>query len=298
MLGVKLCRVKLANPAILASGILGTTAEIISRAKGAGCLTTKSIGPVERIGNSNPSVYDWGHGLINAIGLPSPGYKNMDDELSAFSKIKMPWIASIYGSSTQDYARIAGHVSKFRPSMIELNMSCPNKCDGAVYATDCALSSELVSSVKKVTDIPIIAKLTALTNDIGKIAKSCESSGADAINVINTVLGMLIDTEAKRPVLGYRTGGLSGPAVKPIAVRCVYQVYDAVKIPVIGTGGIMDGRDAIEMMMAGASAVGVGSAVYYRGPEVFKKITDEMQAWLKNHRYSSVSEIVGIAHGQ
>ena len=298
MMGVKLCNVKLENPTILASGILGTTASLLKKVadNGAGAVTIKSIGPEPREGNKNPTVLEWEHGLINAVGLPSPGYKNMQQELKELKNLGKPWIASIYGSSIEDYVRIASYVGKFKPDFIELNISCPNKADGTVFATDESLSRKLVSSVKKVTKIPIIVKLTPDCANIATIAKACEEAGADAINAINAASGMIIDIEAKKPVLAFKTGGLSGPAIKPISVRCVYQIYEAVKIPIIGTGGILNGEDAIEIMMAGASAVGIGSAVHYRGINVFNKICNEMKVWLKKNNYKSVNDIIGIAH--
>jgi dihydroorotate dehydrogenase (NAD+) catalytic subunit len=299
MLGVKLCNIKLDNPTILASGFLGTSASLLKRIAnaGAGAVTIKSIGPKPREGNKNPTVLEWKHGLINAVGLPSPGYRNMKAELEELQKnLDKPWIVSIYGSSIEDYVNITSYVKKFKPDFIELNISCPNKKDGTIFATDENLSRKLISSVKKVTKIPIIVKLTPNCTNIAKIAKTCEKAGADIINAINTALGMLINIEAKKPVLAFKTGGISGPALKPVAIRCVYQIYEAVKIPIIGTGGILNGEDVIEMMMAGASAVGIGSAVYYHGIGVFNKICNEAKIWLKKQNYASINEIVGIAH--
>lgn len=298
MLGVKLCKVKLENPTILASGLLGTTSPLLKRVadSGAGAVTIKSIGPIERQGNKNPTVLEWEHGLINAVGLPSAGYKNMEEELNNLKNIKTPWIGSVYGSMIEDYVTITKFFDKFNPDLIELNISCPNKTDGTVFSTDEKLSKELISSVRKVTKTPIIAKLTPNCTNIVNIAKACEEAGADAINAINAVTGMLIDIEAQRPVLAFKTGGVSGPAIKPIAVRCVYQIYEAVKIPIIGTGGISNGKDAIEMMMAGATAVGIGTAIHYNSFETFNKITDEIKKWLKNHDYKSINDIIGAAH--
>ncbi len=297
MLGVKLCNIKLENPLILASGILGISASIMSKISEHCTITTKSIGPVERMGNNNPTVLEWEHGLINAVGLPNAGYKNMEEELNKLSKLKKPWIVSLYGNSISDYAKLTEWVNDFSPSMIEMNLSCPNKSDGTLFSTDPKLSKKLISKIRKKTKIPIIAKLTPNVTNIAEIAKACESGGADAINAINTVLGMSINIDIAKPVLGFKTGGLSGPAIKPIAIRCIYQIYEVVSIPIIGTGGIMTGEDAIEMMMAGASATGVGSAVYYLGQGVFKKIEKEMQDWLKKKGYRSVKEIIGLAHG-
>lgn len=298
MLSVRLGKVRLDNPTILASGFLGTTANLLKRVSdsGAGAVTIKSIGPFERDGNKNPTVLEWEHGLINAVGLPNAGYKNMDDELKSLSKFKRTWIASVYGSSVEDYVTITNHVKDFKPDMIELNISCPNKSDGTLFGTDPNLSKKLVSAVRKITNIPLIAKLTPNVTDIVSIAKACEDGGADAINAINTLTGMVIDVNARKPVLAFKTGGMSGPAIRPLAVRCVYQIFPHVKIPIIGTGGINTYEDALEMMMAGASAVSLGTAIHYNGMGVFSDVCNGMKKWLKDNGYKSVKDIIGIAH--
>jgi len=170
-------------------------------------------------------------------------------------------------------------------------------CISQVFGADKNLTRKLISSVKKVSKkVPIMPKLTPNVLDIADIAKACEKAGADAISAINTVTGMLINVETGKPVLSYKTGGLSGPLIKPIALRCVYDIYEEVKIPILGMGGICNGRDALEMIMAGANAVGVGSAIYYRGIGVFNKIVNEMKALMKKNNYKSIKEIIGRAH--
>jgi len=290
---------KLKNPMVLASGVLGNSHDILERVheNGCGLVTMKSIGPEPRDGHKNPTVIDLGHGMINAVGLPSPGYLNMENEWKALEKREFPLIASIYGGSVREYQMVAEFVSSKKPDFIEVNISCPNsEKHGMIFGVNPHSSHDVVSAVKKVISVPLIVKLTPQALDIGDIARACEDAGADAICAINTAgPGMVIDIESKMPVLAFKKGGLSGPMIKPVAVRCVFDVYSAVKIPIIGLGGITTGKDAIEIIMAGASLVGIGSAVRYRGIDVFQKVADEIQTWLRDHDLS-MEEIIGAAH--
>ncbi|OIO64066.1 dihydroorotate dehydrogenase [Candidatus Woesearchaeota archaeon CG_4_10_14_0_2_um_filter_33_10] len=291
--------VKLKNPTILSSGIFGTSSELIKRAfeNNAGAATIKSIGPVPRDGNNNPNVIDFGHGLLNAVGLPSPGYKNMDMEFNELSKIKDIVIWSIYGSRIEDYIEITEHIIKYNPKIIELNISCPNKESGMLFSQDKECAADVTRKVKHVAkNSLVVPKLSPNVSNIAEIAYACEKAGADAITAINTLQGMVINIDAKKPVLYYKKGGMSGPAIKPVAVRCVYDIYEKVSIPIIGTGGIMNGRDAIEMIQAGASAVGIGSAVYYQGIGVFGSIVNEIKEWMQENNCNSIKELIGIAH--
>jgi len=289
----------LKNPIVLASGILGNSRDILERVyeNGCGLVTMKSIGPESRDGHKNPTVIDLGHGMINAVGLPSPGYLNMGNEWDDLEKRDFPLIASIYGGSVREYQMVAEYVSLRKPDFIEINISCPNsEKHGMIFGVNPQSSHDVVSAVKKAINVPLIVKLTPQALDIGDIARSCEDAGADAICAINTVgPGMVIDIESRIPVLAFKKGGLSGPMIKPVAIRCVFDIYKAVTIPIIGLGGITTGEDAIEMMMAGASLVGIGSAVRYRGIDVFQKVVDEMEAWLSTHNYS-IEDIKGAAH--
>ena len=298
-LSTSIAGVKLKNPTILSSGILGTSPELIKRAfeNNAGAATIKSIGPEPREGNNNPSVVDFGHGLLNAVGLPSPGYKNMDMEFNELSKIKDVVIWSIYGNIIEDFMKITKHILKYNPKMIELNISCPNKENGMLFSQDSDCAADVTKAVKNAAgDVVIIPKLSPNVADIAEIAYACEKAGADAINAINTVQGMVINIDAKKPVLHYKKGGISGPAIRPVAVRCVYDIYENINIPIIGTGGIMNGKEAVEMIQAGASAVGIGSAVYYHGIGVFGSIVNEIKEWMQENNYNSIKELVGIAH--
>lgn len=289
----------LKNPMVLASGVLGNSKDILERVheNGCGLVTMKSIGPEPRDGHKNPTVIDLGQGMINAVGLPSPGYLNMKNEWQDLDKRDFPLIASVYGGSVKEYQMVAEFVSSKNPDFIEINISCPNsEKHGMIFGINRQSSQDVVSAVKKVINVPLIVKLTPQAPDIGDIAKACEDAGADAICAINTVgPGMVIDIESAMPVLAFKKGGLSGPMIKPIAVRCVFDIYKAVNIPIIGLGGITTGEDAIEIIMAGASLVGIGSAVRYRGIDVFQKVSDEMNAWL-SHRNLSIEDIKGAAH--
>jgi dihydroorotate dehydrogenase (NAD+) catalytic subunit len=290
----------LSSPLVLASGVLGNNAAILERvhANGCGLPTMKSIGPAPRNGHHNPTVIDLGQGMINAVGLPTPGYLNMDREWAELENRQFPVNASIYGGSVAEFVQVAEFVAQKGPDYIELNISCPNSDQhGMIFGINPASSHAVVAAVKKVIGtIPLIAKLTPAAPDIGAIAAACEDGGADAICAINTAgPGMVIDIEAQMPVLAFKKGGLSGPMIKPVAVRCVYEIYQAVKIPIIGLGGITRGEDAVEILMAGASLVGMGTAVRYRGISVFNQVSKELDNWLTDHN-TSLEKIIGAAH--
>lgn len=293
MLSVELCGVRLKNPLILASGILGTSVDLLKRVElnGAGAVTTKSIGPIEREGHNNPTVIEIKNGLYNAVGLPTPGYLSMDEEFKRWNEIKVPLIASIYGSSVEDYVNIAKYIQKYKPDIIELNISCPNKDDGMVFATSPELTKKLVRSVKNSTEIPIMPKLTPNCNNLSEIAAACEKAGADAICAINTVQKEILHPQLKVPLLAYGKGGISGPIIRKIALQKVKEIRNSVELPILGVGGITYGKDAIEMLKAGASTVGIGSGVYFRGIDIFKKVADEMKVIMKKQGIKSISEL-------
>jgi dihydroorotate dehydrogenase (NAD+) catalytic subunit len=235
--------------------------------------------------------------MINAVGLPTPGYDHMDAEWQALADRDFPVNASIYGGSVAEFVKVAQFVSDQGPDFIEINISCPNSDHhGMLFGVDEKAAFAVTNAVKKVISVPLIAKLTPAAPDIGKIAKVCEDAGADAICAINTAgPGMVIDIEARTPVLAFKKGGLSGPMIKPVAVRCVYDIYRAVSIPIIGLGGVTTGEDAVEMFMAGATLVGMGSAVRYRGIHVFDLVYRELTDWLAAHHFTR-DDIIGAAH--
>ncbi len=304
-LSVELCGLRLRNPLVLGAGILGTSAELLARVaeSGAGMVTTKSCGLSPREGHPNPTVLDWGHGLINAVGLANPGVEEEVEIIhrarSMLEPLGVPLVASIFADTVEGFAEVARKVGEAQPDFVELNISCPNVSAefGRPFASDAADAARVTTAVKEATSIPVIVKLSPSVTDIAAIAKTVEQAGADAIAAINTLgPGMIIDVYSGQPILANRVGGVSGPAIRPIAVRCVYDIYEAVEVPIIGIGGVSEGRDALEMVMAGGTAVGVGSAVYYRGLGVFQNILDEMRAFMNQEGYASLDELRGIAH--
>jgi dihydroorotate dehydrogenase (NAD+) catalytic subunit len=313
-LNVNLCGVDLPNPLILASGILGTEAELMARVArcGAGAVTAKSCSLAPRAGHHNPTVLAWEHGLINAIGLTNPGVKAEVEELKRTKVLLRPLgtprsprpglIASVFADTVDNFARAAARIADAEPDLLEVNISCPNVHDefGTPFAADPGAAAEVTAAVKESVAgrVPVLVKLSPIVADIAVIARAVEAAGADGITAINTLTGMVIDVHARRPILANRTGGLSGPAIRPLAVRCVYEIYRAVSLPIVGTGGVSNGRDAVEMIMAGATAVGLGSAVYGQGPEVFGRIRDEMAVLMVELGYETMGEMQGAAHGR
>jgi dihydroorotate dehydrogenase (NAD+) catalytic subunit len=296
------CGVKLKNPTVLPAGILGVTASSLVRvaSSGAGAVTTKSIGPEKREGHRNPVVVEVEGGLLNAVGLSCPSLEESVESLkTSVKESKAPVIASFYGRTVKEYGLVAKKISEAKPAFIEANISCPNMEDelGKPFSTDSNLAAEITSLVKSKSKIPLIVKLTPNVSDIKSIATAVELAGADAIAAINTVgPGMAIDICSGKPVLTHRRGGMSGPAIKPVAVRCVYDIYETVDIPIIGMGGIGSWRDAVEIMMAGASAVGIGTAVWKEGIDVFAQVSSGLKTFMEENNYKDLSEIIGLAH--
>jgi dihydroorotate dehydrogenase (NAD+) catalytic subunit len=297
-----ICGVRLGNPTILASGIVGVSgsALVFAAKNGAGAVVSKSIGPKEREGHNNPILVEFEGGFLNAVGLPNSGVENTLDEIKfAISNSPSPVIASIFGGTKEEFGFVAERITEAKPPLIEVNLSCPNTADDlglpfALYAED---SRKVIGIVKDNTKIPIIAKLAPNVPDIKEIAKAVVEAGADAISAVNTMPGMVIDINTAKPVLHNKEGGISGPPIKPIAVKCVYDIYESVDVPIIGIGGVTYGKDAIELVMAGASAVQIGTAIYYRGIEVFKKVSQEIEEFLSEQGYNNLDDVIGIAHG-
>ena len=303
---------RLPSPLVLASGIWGTTVSLLTRAAADGCgaVTAKSCGPTPRAGHVNPSCVAWEHGLINAIGLANPG---AEAEVALLAQAKAALkprgtalIASIFAGPPEEFAQVAQIIAQADPDFIEVNISCPNVHSefGEPYAADPQAAAEVTRYVKqgiaaaqRGATIPVIVKLAPNVPSIGRIARAVVEAGADALCVSNTMPGLLIDAASGQTILANRSGGLSGPALKPIALKCVYDVYRACpETPIIGTGGVTTGVDLIEMVMAGATAVGIGSAVYYRGPEAFRLIHAELCSWLQEHNIADLNTLRGAAH--
>lgn len=291
------------NPLVLASGILGTSSTLIQRVANLsiGALTTKSCSLEPREGHPNPAVLIWRHGVINAVGLRNPGVEEecrIIRDAKTICKSKGVWLfASIFGGKLEEYRRISSLITEASPDLIEVNISCPNVADefGTPFAANEKSAAEVTRTVRKATSLKISIKLAPNIPAIGRIAKAVVEEGADAITAINTMPGMIIDAYARKPVLSNRVGGISGGALKPIALRCVMEIFQAVSVPIIGTGGVESGLDAVEMLMAGATLVGVGSAVATQGIDVFTKIHKEMLRFMVNEKLSSLSEIQGTA---
>jgi dihydroorotate dehydrogenase (NAD+) catalytic subunit len=299
-LGVNLGRLKLANPTMLASGILGYSVETFETiAKGgAAAIVTKSIGLKPRVGYANPTIIQTNCGLINAMGLPNPGINTYVKEIKeAKATLHIPLIVSIYGYSAEEYKTVAKKAADAGADALELNVSCPHVREtGSEIGQNPKILAEVVRKVKASVDKPVLVKLSPNVTSIAEIAESSAKAGADALTAINTVKAMAIDADTAMPILSNRVGGLSGPAIKPVAVRCVYEVYESVKVPIIGCGGIANWKDAVEFILAGATAIQVGTAIATKSTNVFKAVTYGISTYLKKKGFKSVEEIVGLSH--
>ena len=293
-LNVTLCGVELKNPVIAASGCFGFGQEYAKMYPVFGGISLKGMTFEERQGNPPPRIAETPSGMLNSVGLQNPGVEAfLNHELPALKGVDTILIANAAGSTVESYVALVERLSDSDVDMIELNISCPNvKQGGAAFGVTCEGAASVVKAVRRVCKKPLIVKLSPNVTDIAAIAQAVEAEGADAISLINTLLGMRIDIKTRRPVLKNNVGGLSGPAVFPIAVRMVWQVANRVKVPVIGLGGIEKWQDAVEMMMAGASAVQIGAAMFY-DPYAPIKIVDGMNQWLDEQGIADVNEIVG-----
>lgn len=296
-LSVNIAGVEWKNPVTTGSGTFGfgeEYAEYFDLSElGAVCL--KALSAVPRQGNPSPRIAETPMGILNSVGLQNPGVEYfIDNYLPKLKKYDTRLIANICGSSVDDYVK-AAELLGGSVDMYELNISCPNvKVGGMAFGTDPKMTEEITRCVKDVSKRPLIVKLSPNVTDICEIARAAEAGGADALSLINTLLGMRIDINTRRPILKNNMGGLSGPAVKPVAVRMVSQVYRAVSLPIIGMGGISNGDDAIEFMLAGASAVAVGTAGFV-DPLAWIKVRDGIEDYLNRNKIASVRDIVGKA---
>jgi dihydroorotate dehydrogenase (NAD+) catalytic subunit len=284
---------------MLASGVMGYTAESFLRiAKGgAGAIVTKSVSTEPRAGYANPIVVQTESGLLNAVGLPNPGIDIFAEEIK-YTKtlLHVPLIVSVFGYSAEEYATTAKKAVKAGADAIELNVSCPHvKQTGAEIGQSPKLLTEVVQQVRDAINKPLIVKLSPNVTNIATLAQTAVEAGADALTAVNTLKALAIDSETQLPILSNIKGGLSGPAVKPVALRCVYDIAEAVDVPIIGCGGIANWRDAIEFFLAGATAVQIGTTVA-DNMEVFQAITKGVDTYLRQKHYGSVKEIVKLAH--
>ena len=301
---VTIAGVTLKNPVMTASGTFGHGLEYagfydLSRL---GAVVVKGIRSIPSDGNPTPRIAEVTAGMINAIGLQGPGvdkFLHDDHYLPGLRKTGATVIVNMWGTSIAEYAEVAARLDAEREGItaLEVNISCPNvKAGGAAFGTDLKLAGEVISAVRKATTLPIITKLSPNVGNIADFAKAVEAAGSDAVSLINTFTAMAIDIETRRFKIANRIGGLSGPAVKPIAVRMVYDVSRAVKIPVIGMGGISNGADAVEFLLAGASAVAVGTANFV-DPFAPLKVVEFIADYMKRHNFAKVSDIAASMRG-
>ena len=293
-------KLELENPFILASGTLGISGTLLKyiAQEGLGAVLTKSFGLKAREGYPGPVMVEITGGFLNSMGLPNPGAEVMKNEIQEAKKSGVPIIASIFGFNEEEYAKAASFADKANANALELNVSCPHvEQVGVEIGLDPELVSKVTRAAKKNFQNQIIVKLSPNASDIVEIAEAAADAGADALTVTNTMKAMAIDIETKRPILGGKFGGLSGPALKPIALRCVYQIYEKVKLPIIGCGGIISCPDVIEFLLAGASAVQVGTVIVYDDVEIFKELTKNLINYMSKHNFNSLDEIIGKAHG-
>ena len=298
-LEISLAGLELPNPLVLASGILGETGKSLLRVaeSGAGAVTTKSIGLQPREGHPNPTVVELEYGLLNAIGLPNPGLQSCLEELEAIKAITVPVFASIFGNQVEEVETLAFELSKSNISAIEINLSCPHaEGYGASVGTDPEMVYTLTKAVKDAAAVPVFVKLTPNVTDIVRIGEAAVRAGSDGIVAINTLKAMAINIELRKPILSAIVGGYSGPAIKPVGVRCVYELASAnLGVPIIGLGGVTSGEDVIEYIMAGATAVGIGTAIYYHDHDSFHRILSVLHTTMKALGISDLSEIRGAA---
>jgi dihydroorotate dehydrogenase (NAD+) catalytic subunit len=299
-ISVDLLGIPLESPLLLASGILGETGPSLLEVLEAGAagVVTKSIGPEPRDGHPNPTVVELDGSMMNAMGLPNPGASAFLEELEWLrERTERPVIASVFGSTPGEYAEVASTLAP--PSdAIELNLSCPHaRGYGAEIGSDPDTVEEVVSAVVDSVDVPVMAKLTPNTSDVVVLARAAVSGGASGLVAVNTLKGMVVDVDMGAPALANTYGGLSGEALRPVGVRCVHEIASALDVPVVGVGGVATARDALEYIMAGATAVQVGTAIRSAGPGVLGRIPGEMREWLEARGHGSIADVRGVLVG-
>jgi dihydroorotate dehydrogenase (NAD+) catalytic subunit len=304
-LSVELCGLRLPSPLVLASGIWGCCAGTLIRAAraGAGAVTAKSCSLEPRAGHPNPTVLPWRGGLINAVGLSNPGAAAeravLREAKAGLVPLGAALIASVFADSREGFCAATRLVAEAEPNLIELNISCPNVESefGRPFALEPTAAAGVTAAVRALYPGRLLVKLSPNAPDIVAVARAVADAGADGLTAVNTLgPGMLIDVRARRPVLSNLVGGLSGPALHPVALRCVYQITAAVDLPVIGTGGVSSGEDAMAMLMAGATAVGIGSFLCDEGEAVFARVLRELEALMEEEGYARIDDLRGCAH--
>ncbi len=300
-MSINLCGLELSNPVIPASGTFGYGMEYaeLYDINCLGAFSCKGTTLEERFGNPTPRIAETPDGMINAVGLQNPGVVHViEEELPKLKKVYHKKImANISGFSVEEYVNVARKLAgQDQIGWLEVNISCPNVHGGGMaFGTTAQGAAQVTRAVKKVADKPVIMKLSPNVTDIAEIAKACEDEGADGISLINTLLGMRIDLKTKKPVIANKMGGFSGHAILPVALRMVYQVYEAVKIPVVGMGGVSTAEEVIEMMLAGATAVQIGAANLIN-PYACRDIIDKLPETMEKYGINSLKDIIGGAH--
>lgn len=299
-LSVDLPGLSLKNPIMPASGCFAFGREYSQfyNLSELGAVIMKAATGSERLGNDTPRVAETASGMLNAIGLQNPGVEEIvANEIPFLSQFNVPIIANVAGSTVEEYEQVTSVLnSSDNLAAIELNISCPNVKEGGIqFGIDPAMAATVTEKVKAISDVPVYVKLSPNVTNIVDMALSIEKAGADGLTMINTLTGMRIDLQNKRPIIANKTGGLSGPAIKPVAIRMIYEVSQYVSLPIIGMGGIQSAEDVLEFLLAGADAVAVGTA-NFQNPLVCPEIINDLPNVLKRHGYSSVKEAVGGAH--
>ena len=300
MLRTNVCEVEFRNPLMLAAGVLGSNASSMNWVlkSGAAGVVSKSFSLDPNPGYVNPTTVEVDGGIINAIGLSNPGVDNFKEELKKINRDGNVSIASIYGATPDEFSKLVLEIQDY-VDMIELNISCPHAMEGygASIGQDAELTHKIVSAAKDSANKPVIAKLTPNVTDIVEIAIAAQDAGADGLTLINTIgPGMKISIDVAKPILSNKFGGMSGKAIKPIAIRNVYTVYDNVDIPIIGVGGISNFEDVVEFLFAGAKAVQIGTAIMNEGVEIFNTINKDLEEFLNKKGFKSIDEMIGLAH--
>jgi dihydroorotate dehydrogenase (NAD+) catalytic subunit len=296
-MSVEIAGIRMRNPVMTASGTFGYGEEFAEYMdlESIGAMITKGLSLQPKAGNNTPRIVETPGGMLNAIGLQNVGVEAfIAKKLPFLRKVDTPVIANLYGNSLEEYGELAARIDGIEEiAGVEVNISCPNvKQGGIVFGTDPAAAAQVVSLVRRETTKPLIVKLSPNVTDITVMAKACVDAGAEALSLINTLTGMAIDLQTRRPVLANITGGLSGPAIKPVALRMVWQVAKAVKVPLIGIGGIMNAGDALEFILAGATAVQIGTASFLT-PAASQDIARGMAKWLTENKVGDVKELIG-----
>ncbi|MGQ9679185.1 MAG: dihydroorotate dehydrogenase [Candidatus Bathyarchaeia archaeon] len=298
-LAVELAGLRLRNPTMNAAGILGMSRHQLKRfyEGGAGAVVTKSLGRNPRNGHSNPTIVFVEGGVLNSMGLPNPGVDYFKDEIRRLKAEGIPVVASFFAASIEDFAYIARILTEAGADALEINCSCPN-----VGREKCMLEADpeslemVTKTVKEESSLPIFVKLTPNVANIVEGAKIAEENGADAITAVNTLKALAIDIDLRKPILSNIIGGLSGPALKPVAQRCVWELFESISIPIIGCGGISNWRDAVEFLLCGASAIQIGTALMDHGIKLFKEVNEGIGKYLVENGFRGVRDIVGLAH--